>query len=181
MLSDLNSLWQIAVALNLGFGALYSFGEPTRDRINRSLVEIEALLAGLIAEKNEKSDKDTETIFRMCSSYLLLNREFYNVTTDWNFLYDYRVKIGILILSIIAFAGLFWSSLNPQDAIYPSTLALVVAVNIVPLILAVTHFILSLRLRTSVYPLAVKLQALIRATYFTEYLETRGSFAQAGV
>ena len=188
--ADFVSLFQLGVALNLGFGALISFGEPLKQRISRAIGEGEMVLEDLIEHKNTNA-AEVEPVFEVGRLYLDVRHAYYDTAKQWEFVDWHFVHIAIVCSAIVSFFGLFFCSVEPGVEVGYIVVLIVLLCNAVPITIALVHLMLAFQLRLTVYPKLVVFQNLLRATYFRlnmfgslkqeiDFLEYSGSTSSVG-
>lgn len=160
--ADLVSLFQLATALNLGFGALVTFGEPFKQSMRREIVKDEAMLEQLIEQKNY-SKHDIDTVFEISRLYLNLRSAYHDINRQLEFLDWPVVNIAIIAFALISFIGLSLCSAYASGDAHYGFFVVALMCNICPLVIALTHFILALQLKSNVYPRLLQFQIAIRA------------------
>src|SRR5262245_13436337 len=108
---DFVSLFQLSVALNLGFGALISFGEPLKQRVIRKLGEHEVLLEELLEQNNSSSD-EIEAVYKLSSHYLEIRRDYHSIIRQWDVLDLQTIHTVVIVCAIVSFIGLLLCSVE---------------------------------------------------------------------
>lgn len=163
--ADFVSLFQLGVALNLGFGALISFGEPLKQRTSREISQSEVLLNDLILEHNT-TDEQVASTYAVARSYLELRHAYFETVKQWRTIDSRATHIAIAAAAIISFLLLFICSVEPgiQSSSTGIFVTLSLFCNGIPIVIALTHLALSVQLRTFVDPKLTDYQSLLKTT-----------------
>ena len=129
---DLISLFQLGVALNIGFGALISFVEPAKRRRDNLIYAIKSELITLSArhENETPGDDEIEDVFDIARKYrrLFLPSLFLNVETlFWEGLFTRAV---FFVCGVLSFGGLALASARANNTAPPITILISIALNV---------------------------------------------------
>ena len=158
---DLTSLFQLGVALNLGYGALLSIAEPAKRQRDNSLFKIETQLI-LLAQRQEaeqSSDEEIEDVFDITKTY----RDFFSpnpiARLETLFWESSIPKLMFLVFAMVSFGGLATCAAYAGSTSGVGTaLAIGVSVNIPSLIIAITLLAISFWYNYFVFPIIGHMQ-----------------------
>jgi hypothetical protein len=136
--ADLSSMFQLAVGLNLGIGAIVIFAEPAQTQFRKSLAVIEPRLARLWRDTDgyPRHDARKSDLYGLNRKYLQLLSE-----TDWIWIerlvwQSVAVRLVFIVGSLVAFAGLIFVALNAAGPVELPALIMACATNIAPIVAA---------------------------------------------
>jgi len=158
---DLTSLFQLGVALNLGFGALISFVEPVKQKRDNAIFMIESELVTLSErhEIGEPTEIEIEDIFDIIKKYRMLYFPNLFSRLEDHFWDGLITRIIFVICGVTSFICLIGSSVSADDAARLPLLVIGILANIPPIIVALLMLAISLWYTREVFPIIDEVQS----------------------
>lgn len=114
---DLTSLFQLSVALNLGFGALISFVDPIRDETDNSSTSIERYIVDRTAKQAGKPADYLRTLNSLCRDHFRYQALLSQMTSKLRFYDALGLRIAFASLAALSLIGLIAVSAMAEVAI----------------------------------------------------------------
>ena len=135
---DLASLYQLGVALNLGFGAVLFFAEPTKKQFERAISSIENRLRA-INESHSKphlSEVQIDRVFELNSTYMRLTADARYLSFEPYVWQNIPARCLFFLSALGSFLGLVIAAYSTEEAATLYAFGVAVGLNIVPMLAA---------------------------------------------
>jgi len=131
---DLASLFQLAVAVNLGFGALVSFIDPIREEANAS--SIEDYIADRVLKQSGKSTRYKNILNELCQNHFRFHSLLAHLQSRLRFFNGLMARVAFAVVAAISLVGLVLVSAKTDKSISQCLIWIPVILNSVPMLFA---------------------------------------------
>jgi hypothetical protein len=152
-LSDYTSLFQLSVALNVGFGALIAFAEPGIGRIRTLTNALEKIIIELTKERD---DSFVNPIFEICAEYQKTRADVSPSIYEYQFWFSIPARLIFCGSALVALIMLIISSASPDTVVDVRITFVGVALNVLPLIECLALCLLNVTAKMQIEPIIMK-------------------------
>jgi len=133
---ELASLFQLSVAINLGFGALLSFVDPIRQETNSSSIVVDRYIVDRTAKQAGRSPRYLGALNELCRTHYQYQTLMAKLKSNLRYYDGLAVRILFAVLAAVSLIGLVWVSAVAKQPIPGGLIVIPVLFNAGPILFA---------------------------------------------